>query len=74
MSDSTSAIDTSPEAMVRKIDRAIYYIVTGGQSYSIGSRSFTKSNLGELRDMREYYRELAHGGTMYINYGSFKRR
>lgn len=38
--------------MLQEIDNAIYAVAVGGQSYKIGSRSITRANLTELRNMR----------------------
>lgn len=38
--------------MLQEIDNAIYAVAVGGQSYKIGSRSLTRANLTELRNMR----------------------
>lgn len=38
--------------LLQEIDNAIYAVAVGGQSYKIGSRSLTRANLTELRNMR----------------------
>lgn len=37
---------------VATVDAAIEALLTGGQSYSIAGRSFTRANLSELRKLR----------------------
>lgn len=36
-----------------EINKAIYSVLAGGQSYSIGSRSLTRADLSLLKQMRE---------------------
>jgi hypothetical protein len=50
----------SPEQWVEEIEAAITAILAGGvSSYSIAGRSFTKHDLGQLRDMLEFYESRA---------------
>lgn len=39
--------------MLEEVNSAISKILAGGQSYTIGSRSLTRADLGELRAMRD---------------------
>lgn len=38
--------------LYKEVDKAIYSILAGGQSYKIGSRSLTRANITELRKLR----------------------
>lgn len=38
--------------LLKKVKEEIYAIATTGQSYTIGSRSLTRANLTELRNMK----------------------
>lgn len=40
------------EQELQTINKAIFAIVSGAQSYTVGSRSVTKASLAELRKMR----------------------
>ena len=64
------------ETMITNIDTAILAVVTGGKSYTIsdghGSQTVTRSSLGELRKMKDYYLlelDSLNGGTCYISTG-----
>lgn len=41
------------EQQLAEINKAIYAVLAGGQSYSIGSRSLTRADLSLLKQMRE---------------------
>lgn len=41
------------EQQLAEINRAIYSVLAGGQSYTIGSRSLTRADLGLLKQFRE---------------------
>ena len=46
-----------------EVDKAIYAILVGGQSYKIGSRSLTRANITELRKLRaDLAAEIASDG------------
>lgn len=40
------------QQLYEEVDKAIYSILVGGQSYKIGSRSLTRANITELRKLR----------------------
>lgn len=39
--------------MLKEVNNAIYAILVGGQSYKIGSRSLTRANITELRNLKK---------------------
>lgn len=41
-----------PAALLTEVNKAIAAVMVGGQSYKIGSRSLTRANLTELRNLR----------------------
>lgn len=41
------------EQQLAEVNKAIYAVLAGGQSYSIGSRSLTRADLSLLKKMRE---------------------
>lgn len=41
-----------PAALLTEVNKAISAVMVGGQSYKIGSRSLTRANLTELRNLR----------------------
>lgn len=41
------------EEQLAEVNKAIYSVLAGGQSYTIGSRSLTRADLGLLKQMRE---------------------
>lgn len=41
-----------PAQLLAEVDRAIISILQGGQSYRIGTRSLTRVNLTELRNLK----------------------
>ena len=41
------------EEQLKEVNNAIYAVLAGGQSYSIGSRSLTRADLSLLKSMRE---------------------
>ena len=43
----------SNKELLKKVNEAIVAITTTGQSYTIGSRSLTRANLTELRNMKK---------------------
>lgn len=40
--------------LLQQVNQAISAILTTGQSYTIGSRTLTRANITELRNMQEY--------------------
>lgn len=42
----------TPEELLKNVNQAIIAITVGGQSYTIGSRSLTRANLTELRNLK----------------------
>jgi hypothetical protein len=53
----------SDELTLENINNAISAIMAGGQSYKIGSRSLTRANLTELRNLRNQIIEEQAGNT-----------
>lgn len=45
--------DMTVKEQLAEINKAIYAVLAGGQSYTIGSRSLTRADLGLLKQMRE---------------------
>ncbi|PKM72839.1 MAG: peptidylprolyl isomerase [Firmicutes bacterium HGW-Firmicutes-16] len=43
----------TPAEMLAEVKKAIYTVLVGGQSYSIGSRSMTRADLSLLKSMRD---------------------
>lgn len=43
----------SAAEMLAEVNKAIIAITAGGQSYKIGSRSLTRANITELRNLRD---------------------
>lgn len=43
----------SAAEMLTEVNKAIVAITAGGQSYKIGSRSLTRANITELRNLRD---------------------
>lgn len=52
----------TPEAMLTEVNKAIYTICVGGQSYRIGSRQLNRADLKTLYDMRSGLLEQAAAG------------
>jgi hypothetical protein len=44
--------ELTPAQMLEEVNKAIYAVFVGGQSYKIGNRTMTRANLAELRVMR----------------------
>lgn len=42
----------TPEQLLQEINRAIFAVAAGGQSYRIGTRSLTRADLSMLQKMR----------------------
>ena len=54
----TITTETTPylptnEEMLTEINKAIYAVLAGGQSYTIGSRKLTRADLAQLYKMRQ---------------------
>lgn len=45
--------EMTKEQQLAEVNKAIYAVLAGGQSYSIGSRSLTRADLSLLKEMRE---------------------
>lgn len=53
----------SSSELLTEVNRAIYKILVGGQSYQIGSRKLTRADLAQLRAMKtELEAEVAANG------------
>jgi len=57
--------------LLAEVEAAIIRLVGGAASYSIGSRSFTYSNLNDLMALRDKMKDELYGGIA-INYATFK--
>lgn len=51
----------SAAGLLAEVNKAICAVMTGGQSYRIGSRSLTRANLAELRALRDQLAAEASG-------------
>lgn len=45
--------DMTKEQQLAEVNKAIYAVLSGGQSYAIGSRNLTRADLSLLKSMRE---------------------
>lgn len=55
------------EQQLAEVNKAIYSVLAGGQSYSIGSRSLTRADLGLLKQMREELEaEITSGNSSHL--------
>lgn len=43
----------SAQEMLNEVDKAIYNVLIGGQSYKIGSRQLTRADLRMLKEMKD---------------------
>ncbi|WP_252216156.1 peptidylprolyl isomerase [Clostridium sp. VAP41] len=43
----------SAKEMLAEVDKAIYKVLVGGQSYKIGSRQLTRADLKMLKEMKD---------------------
>ncbi|MGN0706588.1 MAG: peptidylprolyl isomerase [Faecalibacterium sp.] len=43
---------SDPAYLLAEVNKAIAAVMVGGQSYKIGSRSLTRANITELRNLR----------------------
>ncbi|MDU4852841.1 MAG: peptidylprolyl isomerase [Clostridioides difficile] len=41
------------QEMLEEVDKAIYNVLVGGQSYKIGSRQLTRADLRMLKEMKD---------------------
>lgn len=48
----TESTPLTTKDMLNEVEKAINAVLIGGQSYKIGSRSFTRANLTELKNWR----------------------
>lgn len=44
--------ELTPAVMLEEVNKAIYAVLVGGQSYKIGNRSMTRADLAMLKSMR----------------------
>ena len=59
--------DYTAEQRLAEVNRAIQSVLSGGQSYKLGSRSVTRADLALLRAMRnELEAELANGESSML--------
>ena len=68
--DALKGSDSMPEfqemtltEQLAEVNKAIYAVLAGGQSYTIGSRSLTRADLGLLKKMREELEAEASSGS-----------
>lgn len=52
MQEESSIFGTTPEGQLDTVNKAIYAILKGGQSYQIGSRRLTRADLELLLEMQ----------------------
>ncbi len=45
--------EMTKEEQLAEVNKAIFAVLAGGQSYTIGSRSLTRADLSLLKEMRE---------------------
>jgi len=53
MSEKKTFETMTKEEQLAEVNKAIYSVLAGGQSYTIGSRSLTRADLSLLKQMRE---------------------
>ena len=53
LADNKNFAEMTKEEQLKEVNNAIYAVLAGGQSYSIGSRSLTRADLSLLKSMRE---------------------
>lgn len=59
--------EMTKEEQLAEVNKAIYSVLAGGQSYSIGSRSLTRADLGLLKKMREELEaEITSGNASHL--------
>lgn len=61
-------IDTNQlEERLEQVNSAIAAVLAGGQSYSIGSRSLTRADLGKLQEIRaDLESQIASGRNSHL--------
>lgn len=56
------------QEMLNEVDKAIYNVLVGGQSYSIGSRSLTRADLRMLKEMKDdLMAQVAEGSSNLLD-------
>lgn len=66
---------TSDADLLSRVTDAINGVLVGGQSYTIGARTFTRANLGELRKLRAELEARVRratddtGGVTHVEFG-----
>lgn len=54
----------TPQQMLAEVNTAITKVLVGGQSYTIGSRSLSRADIGQLRQLKaELEAQISAGGT-----------
>lgn len=57
-------LNLNAEKLLEEVNKAIYTIMVGGQSYKIGSRELTRANLKELKELRTMLKsEISEGNN-----------
>lgn len=57
-------INLDAAMLLEEVNKAIYSIMVGGQSYKIGSRELTRANLKELKELRTMLKsEISEGSS-----------
>lgn len=55
--------EMKPEELLEEVNKAIYSICIGGQSYKIGSRQLNRADLKTLYDIKNDLMAQVSGGT-----------
>ena len=64
--------EMTKEQQLAEVNKAIYAVLAGGQSYSIGSRSLTRADLSLLKQMREELEaELTRDNSSHLRDNTF---
>ena len=72
MSDSIDFGNLTPQQMLSEVNKAIYSVMVGGQSYKIGSRSLTRADLNSLRSLKtELAAEVESSGNENLVSGAY---
>lgn len=53
----------TPANLLIAVDQAIATVLIAGQSYTINGRQFTRANLKELREMKNYLQSVVNAGS-----------
>ncbi len=57
-------INLDAATLLKEVNKAIYSIMVGGQSYKIGSRELSRANLKELKELRTMLKsEISEGNS-----------